>query len=71
MFLLLGVVILTTACHTNTELTDADKDAIVQDVKQASQEFVSIMSSTYDDKTYSKVLNFNDGNSDKMLQDVK
>ncbi|MFO7852172.1 MAG: hypothetical protein ACQERS_09340 [Bacteroidota bacterium] len=68
LYLLLGILVITYACQTETELTDADKDAMVRDVKQASQEFVSIISSTYDNETYSKVLNFNDENSDKMWQ---
>jgi len=68
LFLLLGVVILTTACQTNTELTDADKDSIVQAVKQASQEYWSIMASTYDSETYSKAINFIDENSDQIWQ---
>jgi len=68
LFLLLGLVIITTACQTNTELTDADKDVIVESVKQASQEYWSILSSTYDSETYSKAINFIDENSDQMWQ---
>jgi len=68
LFLLLGLVILTTACQTNTELTDADKDAMVQAVKQASQEYQSLISSIYDNETYNKSLKFIDENSDQMWQ---
>jgi predicted oxidoreductase (fatty acid repression mutant protein) len=68
LYLLLGIIIITYACQTNTELTDADKDAIVQAVKQVSQELQSIMSSTYDSETYSKIIKFCDENSDRMWQ---
>ena len=68
LFLLLGFVIITTACQTNTELTYADKDAIVESVKQASQECWSIASSTYDSETVNKFLKFYDESSDKVWQ---
>ena len=68
LFLLLGVVIITTACQTSTELTDADKDAMVQAVKQASQEFWSLASQAYDTGFFNQALKFWDENSDQIWQ---
>ena len=68
LYLLLGVFIITQGCQTNSKLTDSDKAALVQAVKQASQECWSICSSTYDSETCNKFLNFYDENSDKMWQ---
>ena len=68
LFLLLGIVIITTACQTNTELTDADKDAIVQAVKQTSQEYWAAISQTYDIESYSKVRKYFDEDSDQIWQ---
>ena len=68
MYLLLGIVIISYACQTNTELTDADKDAMVQAVKKASQDYWSIVSSTYDSETYNKRIKFFDESSDQMWQ---
>lgn len=68
LYLLLGIVFIACACQTETELTDADKDAIVQSVKQASEEYWSIWSSTYDDQTYSEFMKFYDINTDEMWQ---
>ena len=68
LFLLLGFVILTTACQTNTELTDADEDAMVQAVKQASQEYQAIISGPYDNDSYNEAIKFIDENSDLIWQ---
>jgi len=68
LFLLLGFVIITTACQTNTELTDADKDAIVQAVKQKSQGYWSALGQIYDEDTYSTLMKYFDENSDQMWQ---
>lgn len=68
LFLLLGVVIIVNACQTSTELTDTDKEAIVQAVKEVRQEYVSIHSSTYDNEAASKLQNLYDENSDQIWQ---
>ena len=68
MFLLLGVVIIATACQTKTELTDADKDAIVQAVKEASQKNQAIISGPYDNDSFNKAIKFIDENSDQIWQ---
>lgn len=65
---MLGIVFVAQGCQTSTELTDADKDAMVQAVKQSSQEYWSILSDTYDNETYNRSIKFIDENSDKMWQ---
>jgi hypothetical protein len=67
-FLMLGIVIMAQGCQTESELTDADKEAMVQAVKQASQEYWAVWASTYDNETYNKFAKFIDVNSDQMWQ---
>lgn len=68
LFLMLGIVIMAQGCQTESELTDTDKEAMVQAVKQASQEYWALMSSTYNAETFSKIMKSIDENSDKMWQ---
>ena len=68
LFLLLGFVIITTACQTNTELTDADKDAMVQAVKEASQEYWATFNQTLNEQSFSTMKQYFDENSDRMWQ---
>ena len=60
LYLLLGAVIFTTACQTNTELTltDADKNVIVETIKQTSDEFWSLWKEPYDSVYAENILKF-------------
>jgi hypothetical protein len=68
LYLLVGLVIISQGCQTNSELTDSDKDAMVQAVKQASTEYWNIVSQTYDDESLSNAKKYIDENSDQMWQ---
>ena len=68
LFLMLGIVIVALGCKTSTELTDADKDAMVQAVKQASQKYQAIISGPYDNDSFNEAIKFIDENSDQIWQ---
>jgi hypothetical protein len=68
LYLLLGIVIITQSCKSNSELTDSDKDIMVQAVRQASQEYWKIVSQTYDNESFSNAMKYFDENSDQMWQ---
>lgn len=65
---MLGFVIMAQGCQTQSELSDADRDAMVQAVKHTSQEYWAVWSSTYDTTTFSKSKKFIDVTSDQMWQ---
>lgn len=68
LFILFGVVIITSSCQTNTELTDADKEALVQSLRAASEEYWSLGSVEYTSETYAKMMKFVDNHSDQLWQ---
>lgn len=68
LFLLLWVVIIITACQTNTEMTDADKDAVVQAATRASKEYWALCSSQYDSETFNKFREYYDMGADQLWQ---
>jgi hypothetical protein len=68
LYLLLGVIVITQGCQTNSKLTDSDKDAMVQAVKQASTEYWAVWSSTYDTGTVGKIKKYMDLNTDQLWQ---
>ena len=63
---LLAVVIVAHSCQTESELTVSDKDAIVQEVKQVSQEYWSLLKQPYGSTTYSESLKYMDENADQI-----
>jgi len=69
-FLLIPAIILVafSSCKETTELTDSDKEALVQSVKQASQEYWAAFGVTYDNESFSKVKKYIDENSDIIWQ---
>jgi len=68
LYILLGILVITYACQTETELTDNAKDAIIQAIKVVSQERLSLLSSTYDNETFNKYRKFFDENSEQIWQ---
>ena len=67
MYLFLGLLITLLGCRTDSKLTDSEKEAIVQSVKKASQQFWS-MTQPYDTGTFRKISKLWDENSDQAWQ---
>jgi len=69
-FLLIAAILLVafSSCKETTELTDSDKQALVQSVKKASQDYWAAMSGTYDNESVSKIKKYIDENSDIIWQ---
>ncbi|MEA1887263.1 MAG: hypothetical protein U9N72_08650 [Bacteroidota bacterium] len=68
LYLLLGIVIITYACQTNSELTDSDKEAIVQAVQEASQGYWTAIGQTYDNESPGEIKKYFDENADIIWQ---
>ena len=65
---LLAVVIVTQGCQTDSELTDSEKDALVQAVKHTGQEYWTLMNQPYSNTTNDEAFKFMDENADQMWQ---
>ena len=56
------------SCKETTQLTDSDKDALVQSVKQASQEYWSFAKQPYNNTTSNETFKFMDEDADQRWQ---
>jgi hypothetical protein len=66
--LMVGIVLMAQGCQTGSELTDSEKEAMVQAVKQASQSYWTALGQTYDNESISKILSYFDENSDTIWE---